>query len=282
VNEFADEGEVEGRSLEVKRRAWARTVAAGVLAGVLAGGLSGAGAAIVLLDGTATATPAATASTSAQTTVASTTTISESSAIVAAADRAGPAVVVITTTSGGRFGRAASGTGSGFIYDASGLILTNNHVIEGASTIEVELADGRTFTGALVRADATADLAVIRISGRDLPTVDIGSSSSLKVGQLVVAIGDPLGNFSNTVTSGVISGLNRQIETGSPGTGVERLSGLIQTDAAVNSGNSGGPLVSSAGQAIGVVTAVATDAQGLGFAIPIDAARSLMAAAAAA
>ncbi len=198
-----------------------------------------------------TAKPSASTGTAAQAaSVVTTTTTDQSTAVVDAARSVGPAVVVIETQSAG-FGGAATGIGSGFIYDANGYILTNNHVIAGAGSITVTLADGRQFAGTVVQADAANDLAVVKIAATGLPTATIGSSADLKVGQLVVAIGDPLGQFANTVTTGIVSGLGREITAGSGPRGGEQLNGLIQTDAAINSGNSGGPLVNAAGQVIG-------------------------------
>jgi putative serine protease PepD len=252
-------------------------VVAALTIGIVAGGGAGAGAAALLTSGQTAASPSA--STTAQAaSVVNSTTSDQSTAVVAAAKSVGPAVVVIETQNAG-FGGTATGIGSGFIYDANGYILTNDHVISDGGTITVTLADGRQFPGTVVKADAASDLAVVKIDATGLPVATIGSSADLQVGQLVVAIGDPLGQFANTVTTGIVSGLDRQITAGSGQRNSERLSGLIQTDAAINSGNSGGPLANAAGQVIGINTATASDAQGLGFAIPIDAARTLMSAA---
>lgn len=256
---------------------WRRTLAAALVAGIVAGGASGAGAAALVGANQGTTRSALATSEAAALTATRTTVTDESSAVTAAVAGVSPAVVVITTTgASGPFGQSSSGVGSGFIYRADGYILTNNHVIDGATSVSVALADGRTFTGTVVRTDAAADLAVVKVDATGLPTAAIGSSATLAVGQLAIAIGDPLGEFANSVSVGVVGGLDRSIETGSARTGGEQLSGLIQTDAAVNSGNSGGPLVNSAGQVIGVVTATSSTAQGLAFAIPIDAAASLM------
>lgn len=247
----------------------------GLIVGILAGGASGAGAATLLAAQPANQSRAA--ATAAETsTSTSSVTIDESSAVTNAVKRAGPAVVVIQTTVTSGFGRSGEGIGSGFVYDSSGYILTNDHVIDGATSISVELADGRSFSGTVVRTDPTHDLAVVKIAATGLPTVTIGSSASVVVGQLAIAIGDPLGEFANSVSAGIVSGLARQITTGNGLAASEQLDGLIQTDTSVNAGNSGGPLLNSAGQVIGIVTATAANAQGLGFAIPIDAARSIM------
>jgi serine protease Do len=203
----------------------------------------------------------------------------ESSAIIDAAAKTGPAVVRITATgtSVDVFGSIPSrGVGSGFIYDPSGWILTNRHVVTGASgqlvsSLVVDLKDGRQFDGRIYGVDTLTDLAIVKIDATGLPTAPIGSSASLKVGQLAIAIGSPLGTLSNTVTSGIISATGRSITVDN-----ERLSNLIQTDAAINPGNSGGPLIDAGGNVIGVNTAVATDSNGIGFAIPIDIARPIM------
>ena len=204
----------------------------------------------------------------------------ESSAIVDAAARTGPAVVRITTTgssvdfSGGTI--PSTGVGSGLIYDAAGWILTNKHVVTGSSgqvvnALKVELKDGRVFDGTVYGVDTLTDLAIVRIQGSNLPTAPIGTSANLKVGQLAIAIGSPLGTFSNSVTSGIVSATGRSITIEN-----ERLTNLIQTDAAINPGNSGGPLLDAGGNVIGVNTAIATDSNGIGFAIPIDIARPIM------
>ena len=170
----------------------------------------------------------------------------------------------------------AEGTGSGVIYDSDGWILTNRHVVEDAESMIVELNDGRAFEATLYGIDTLTDLAIIKVDATDLPVAPIGSSRQLEPGQLAIAIGNTLG-YKHTVTTGIVSGLGRQI-TASSGTqeSADTLRNLIQTDAAINPGNSGGPLVNSAGQVIGINTAVSTEAQGLGFAIPIDFAKPIM------
>jgi S1-C subfamily serine protease len=178
----------------------------------------------------------------------------------------------------GPFSIPSTGVGSGFVFDPSGLILTNEHVVEGGSSITVTLQDGTTLTGRVVATDATHDLAVVRIEASGLPTIRIGDSSRLEVGQLVVAIGSPLGTFTETVTSGILSATGRSIEVGSSTSSrTSAMSNLLQTDAAINSGNSGGPLLDASGSVIGVNVAVATSAQGIGFAVPISAAARIMA-----
>jgi serine protease Do len=169
-------------------------------------------------------------------------------------------------------GQTPTGVGSGVIFDSNGWILTNHHVVEGADKLTVRLNDGRTFPATVYGTDTLTDLAIVKVDATGLPTAQFGSSASLKPGQLVVAIGNPLGEYTNSVTTGVVSGLNRSIDlsTGS-------LDDLIQTDAAINPGNSGGPLLDGSGNVIGINTAEAGSAQGIGFAIPIDLAKPLTA-----
>ena len=201
--------------------------------------------------------------------------IDESSAVIEAVDEVTPAVVTIQSEGGGLLG-SASGTGSGFIYAADGWIVTNRHVVQDASELLVVLNDGRQFPGEVYGLDTLTDLAIVKIDATDLPTTPIGSSANLEPGQVAIAIGNPLG-YENTVTTGVVSGLGRQIRASDAAqTSSEQLNNLIQTDAAINPGNSGGPLINSAGQVIGVNTAVSQNAQGLGFAIPIDVAKPIM------
>ncbi|MEX0709648.1 MAG: trypsin-like peptidase domain-containing protein [Chloroflexota bacterium] len=201
--------------------------------------------------------------------------LDESSAVITAVARVMPAVVVIRSTSSGGVLGGANGVGSGFIFDADGWILTNKHVVEGADEITVQLKDSRIFSGRVYGVDTLTDLAIVKIDATGLPVAPIGSSEELELGQLAIAIGNPLGTFENTVTTGVVSGLGRQIDAGGGGTS-EQLNNLIQTDAAINPGNSGGPLINSAGAVIGINTAVNEEAQGIGFAIPIDVARPIM------
>jgi S1-C subfamily serine protease len=200
--------------------------------------------------------------------------LDESSAVISAVQSAMPAVVKIQSSSGGLGG---SGVGTGFIYHSDGWILTNRHVVADANQITVILSDTTELEGEVYGIDTLTDLAIVKVDATDLPTVKIGSSADLEQGQLAIAIGNPLGQFENTVTTGIVSGLGRQIVAGSQATSSsEQLNNLIQTDAAINPGNSGGPLLDSAGQVIGVNTAVSQDAQGIGFAIPIDIARPIM------
>lgn len=161
--------------------------------------------------------------------------------------------------------------GSGFVVSEDGLIVTNKHVVSSPGKYKVITHDGEKYNAVSIYRDPANDLAIIKIKADGLTPVAMGDSSKVKVGQLVVAIGTPLGEFRGSVTKGIVSGLGRGITAGSPFEGfVERLDDVIQTDAAINPGNSGGPLVNSGGQVIGVNTAVASQAENIGFAIPID------------
>ncbi len=207
-------------------------------------------------------------------------TVDEQSAIVKAAQAVSPAVVTITTQQTSAldpFSLPATGVGSGIIYNSNGWIVTNHHVVGGANQVQVQLKDGRQFTGTVYGTDTLTDLAIVKINSAGLPAARIGDSSTLQPGQLAIAIGSPLGTFTNSVTSGIISALGRQIQVTDEQTGQPVwLHNLIQTDAAINPGNSGGALVNAAGQVIGINTATATTAQGIGFAIPINIARPIM------
>ena len=162
--------------------------------------------------------------------------------------------------------RTEEGTGSGFILSEDGLIITNAHVVEGADIVSVNLKDGQTFEGEVLGLDPVTDVAVIKINARNLPTVTLGKAEDLIPGEWAIAIGNPLG-LDNTVTVGIISALKRSSrEVGIPDKRVR----FIQTDAAINPGNSGGPLLNSVGEVIGINTAIRSNGQGLGFAIPIE------------
>jgi S1-C subfamily serine protease len=181
-----------------------------------------------------------------------------------------PAVVSITTRHIGRdqFNQPAAtrGLGSGFIFDRQGLVLTNNHVVEGADEIKVGLIDDRRFRARLVGSDPMTDLAVLRIDGAGLPALTVAPWARLRVGETVVAIGSPLWiEGGPTVTAGVVSGLRRSMEQ----SGLPALHNLIQTDAAINPGNSGGPLLNLKGEVVGINTAIIPSAHGIGFAISI-------------
>jgi S1-C subfamily serine protease len=171
----------------------------------------------------------------------------------------------------------STGVGSGVIVSSNGLILTNNHVIENANRLTVTTADGQELSATVVNADPDHDLAVIRATGGELTPASLGDSDSIKVGETVLAIGSPLGEFTETVTRGIVSALDRSITVGDQFTGRgEDLSDLVQTDAAINPGNSGGALINERGEIIGINTAIAGSAQGIGFAIPINAAKAMI------
>ena len=247
-------------------------IAIAVVAGILSGALSAVAVTNLFREPAQTTGQVAT---SPEANNVSDVRIDESSAVIDAVDRVTPAVVTIQSSGGGILG-TASGTGSGFIYEPNGWILTNRHVVEGASELLVVLDDGRQFPGEVYGIDTLTDLAIVKIDASGLPFAPIGTSAGLEPGQLAIAIGNPLG-YENTVTTGVVSGLGRQIRASDAAqTSSEQLNNLIQTDAAINPGNSGGPLVNSAGQVIGVNTAVNADAQGVGFSIPIDVAKPIM------
>ena len=215
--------------------------------------------------------------------------------VVAAVQKVGPAVVRINSTrtvttqvpqqfddpifrrffGGGQYApprqRVERGTGSGFIINSSGQILTNAHVVDGADRVSVRLKDGRTFEGEVLGEDRVTDVAVIKIQAQNVPAVAVGNSDALQPGESVIAIGNPLG-LDNTVTAGIISATDRS----SRDIGVsDKRVGFIQTDAAINPGNSGGPLLNARGEVIGMNTAIISGAQGLGFAIPINTAQNI-------
>lgn len=196
-----------------------------------------------------------------------------------------PSVVGISTSTkvtyqswSGQQDGYATGVGTGFVVDEDGYILTNSHVVNDgdAESITVELADGREFSGTVLWSDPSIDLAIVKIDATGLTAVELGDSDEVQTGAYAVAIGNPLGlDFERTVTQGVISGLSRTI-TVSDGRNQTTMDNLIQTDAAINSGNSGGPLLNSKGQVIGINSAKAQNGEGLGFAIPINTAKPII------
>ncbi|MDO4870893.1 MAG: trypsin-like peptidase domain-containing protein [Candidatus Saccharibacteria bacterium] len=197
-------------------------------------------------------------------------------------DKISPSVVSIVTSSSVRsfFGNTeSSGAGTGVIVTKNGYVLTNKHVIASANKIMAVTSSGDTYEDVrIVFQDPLNDLAILKIETKDanfLP-IEIGDSKTIKVGQAVIAVGNSLGQYQNTVTRGIISGVGRSITAQGNNGMTETLTDMLQTDAAINSGNSGGPLVNAGGQLIGINTAVAQDANSLGFAIPIGAAKGLL------
>ncbi len=209
-------------------------------------------------------------------------TVDIGTAIITAAAAVSPAVVTITSSQSQPIDPAdlpETGVGSGILFDSAGWILTNRHVVCGADQLSVELLDHRRFTATLYGIDTLTDLAIVRIEGTGLPIAQLGDSSALQPGEPAIAIGSPLGTFTNSVTSGVVSALGRTITVQDicSASGLTLpLRNLIQTDAAINPGNSGGALVDTTGRVVGVNTALAGNAQGIGFAIPINIAKPIM------
>jgi S1-C subfamily serine protease len=200
-----------------------------------------------------------------------------SHAVITAAERVGPAVVRIDIERDNqRLGpfpipEFGGGLGSGFIFASDGQILTNAHVVSRARRIQVTLADGRKFYAGLVGSDPEVDVAVLRIGAEHLPVAELGRVP-LRVGQLVIAVGNPYG-LNWTVTAGVVSALGRTLDI--PGS--RKMANLIQTDTSINPGNSGGPLVDSFGRVVGITTAMMPMAQGLGFSVPLDTIKGVIA-----
>ncbi len=254
-----------------------------ILVGIVGGGVMGGLAGYYVSQNGATSAPipvAASPSSSVQAVQPSQTnlTLKEDSAVIDAVRKIKPAVVTVINEMQPRrgfFGTVSpTASGSGVIIDPKGYIITNNHVIEGQKSLQVIFSDGSKADATIVGADSIADIAVIKVDGNVPAVAPLGDSNALEPGQAAIAIGSPLGDYRGTVTVGVVSGLNRR---------VGRQQGLIQTDAAINNGNSGGPLINTLGQVIGINTLVVRStndgnvAEGLGFAIPSNQVREIMA-----
>jgi serine protease Do len=255
-----------------RQRATMVALAAGLLAGIL----GGAGTILSLsamnlpglLPGDGTGTPSSSRSR---------LVLEESSAVIDAVKKVSPSVVSITTSrdiqdffTGQTFEQKGGGTG--FILTSDGLIVTNKHVVEDTDAkYTVLTSDGKSYEATVLSRDPYNDLAVVRIDAKGLKPVELGDSNALQIGQWVIAIGNALGEFQNSVTVGVVSAKERRITATN-----QTLEGLIQTDAAINPGNSGGPLVNLAGQVIGINTAIAGGAEGIGFAINIDSVKTAL------
>ncbi len=251
-------------------------LAAALLSAVLASGVT----TLAVRQLAASPTPAALPVVGSAVTAGSTTVQNaDLTEVIAQARRS---VVTITadglSTSGfSPFGQPTSGIGSGVILTADGYILTNRHVVEGSSSLSVELETGEVLPATLVEMADDRDLALVKVDATGLAAARIGDSGSIRVGQTAIAIGSPLGTYTETVTKGIVSGLGRTVTVQDEATGrPTTLDGLIQTDAAINPGNSGGPLLDAGGAVIGINTAVASSAEGLGFAIPIAEAADLI------
>jgi serine protease Do len=255
-------------------------VAAAALAAVLA---SGGTAALVgaLVPGREPATGTQSPATATTTSTGQTTVTAEDLTAIVAAAKASVVTITadgLTTDRFSPFGVPTTGIGSGIILTANGYILTNRHVVEGSTSLSVELSDGTTYPATLVEQAGDNDLALIKIDATGLTPARIADSGSVQVGETAIAIGSPLGTYTETVTKGIVSGLGRDVTVADETSGRPvKLTGLIQTDAAINPGNSGGPLLDASGAVIGINTAVASTAQGLGFAIPINDASALIA-----
>ncbi len=211
-----------------------------------------------------------------------TSVTAEESSIAAVAEKVGPSVVsIVTQTRSGSGFSATSGqaAGTGIIVSKDGYVLTNNHVLESATSVSVVDSNGELYDNVkIVGRDPLNDIAFLKISSdKEFKAATLGNSSTIRTGQQVVAIGNALGQYSNTVTSGIISGTGRPITADTGAGDTESLTDLIQTDASINPGNSGGPLVNMAGQVIGINTAIVEDANGIGFAIPINATKGVLA-----
>ena len=272
-----------GARLVLAAAALSAVLSSGMTFAALQLGTAGTGApaatAVASVTATATTPPVAQGSLTATGNAAAG---NEAVATRVAAETTASVVTIETAVAGaydpfGNGGAGITGSGSGFVVSADGLILTNNHVISGATSIQVTFEDGHQLPGTVVAADAPHDLALVKVAATGLKPLTLGDSSALVVGEIAIAIGSPLGTFSDTITQGIVSGLGRTIDVGQADSRRStHLTGLIQTDAAINPGNSGGPLLDAAGNVIGIVTATASNSQGVGFAVPVAVALPLI------
>jgi serine protease Do len=211
-----------------------------------------------------------------------TSATTEESTIAAIAEKVGPSVVSIVTKNQARsyYGTTSQeGAGTGILVSADGYVMTNNHVIEGANDVSIVDSEGEQYDDVeVVGRDPLNDVAFLKINSKaTFKPVSLGNSSTLRIGQQVVAIGNALGQYSNTVTSGIVSGVGRPVTAATNDGQTETLTDLIQTDASINPGNSGGPLLNMSGQVIGINTAIAADANGIGFSIPVNSTKGILA-----
>ncbi len=254
-------------------------VAAAILAALLASGGTAAVVGLLVPPAPVASTPVAPNATT--TSTGSTTITANDLTAIVAADKQSVVTITadgLTTDRFSPFGQPTTGIGSGIILTADGYILTNRHVVENSTSLTVETADGSTYPARLVEQAKDNDLALIKVDATGLSPARIADSAGVQVGETAIAIGSPLGTYTETVTKGIVSGLGRDVTVADESTGRStKLTGLIQTDAAINPGNSGGPLLDASGAVIGINTAVASTAQGLGFAIPINDASALIA-----
>ncbi len=254
-----------------------KTLSIVLASAILSAAMASGGTAAILLATGPTATPAIAPTQAPAAATLVSHDIGDTIAAVAAA--AGPSVVTIAPATANGLG-GGTGGGSGIVVSAGGLILTTTLVAPVDTSYTVILPDQRQLTARVTATDAAHGLVLLDTATNGLPAARLAEAANLKVGQLVVAVGSPLGEFSNTVTEGIVSALDRSVDVSDPSTlGRVTLDGLIQTDAAINAGSSGGPLLEVSGAVVGVIATASSDGQGIGFAIPIAAAHDLLAGA---
>ena len=248
-------------------------------ASILSASIASAASAVIVIRQTTPGSTAAPVTADTDSTATTTVKTVDLTAVVATARSS---VVTITadgvSTRGFSAGQSVQGIGSGIVITTDGYILTNRHVVNGSSSLSVQLLNGKSYPATIIKVAPDNDLALVKIDAPGLVAALIGSSAAVQVGQTAIAIGSPLGTYTETVTQGIISALGRAVTVTDDMTRQQTtLTNLIQTDAAINPGNSGGPLLDAGGNVVGINTAVSTSAEGLGFAIPIDAAKDLIA-----